>query len=111
MLKVPYFPPLSAAVKIAIACVQIWLLTLLRIPFPVASKVQLYDCQRGHDFFFLYLVASAQISLVSQVFSFHVSYHVPTDDSGLILPFPDIFLVTCDLLKTSIGITHEFLSA
>lgn len=62
-------------------------------------------------FSFLYLVASAQISLVSQVFSFHVSDHLPTDDSGLILPFPDILLVTCEHLKTSNGITHEFLSA
>lgn len=43
--------------------------------------------------------------LVSQVFSVHVSYHVPTDNSMLILPFPDILLVTCELLKASIGIT------
>lgn len=62
-------------------------------------------------FFFLNLVSSAQICLVSQVFSVHVSYYVPIDDSGLILPFPDILLVTCELLKTSIAITHEFLSA
>lgn len=59
----------------------------------------------------LYLVASAQISSVSQVFSVDVSYHDRTDDSGLSLPFPDILLVTRELLKTSIGITHEFLSA
>lgn len=79
----------------------------------------MHDCQRGHGFelfsgfFFnlLYLVASAQISSVSQVFSVDVSYHDPTDDSGLSLPFPDILLVTRELLKTSIGITHEFLSA
>lgn len=61
-------------------------------------------------FSFLYLVASAQISLVSQIFSVHVSYRVPTDDSGLILRFPDILLVTCELFKTNIGMTHELLS-
>lgn len=56
-------------------------------------------------FLLLYLISSAQ------VFSVCVSYHVSTDDSGLILPFPDILLVTCELLKISIGITYEFLIA
>lgn len=59
---------------------------------------------------FLYLVASAQISLVSQIFSGHVSYHVPTDDWAY-FTFPDILLITCELLKTNIGITHELHSA
>lgn len=61
------------------------------------------------SFPWLCLFASAQVNFASQVFSLHISYHVlfdsvPPGESGLILAFPDILLVTCELLKTRIGI-------
>lgn len=102
-----------------------WL--FLGFPFPVASKMQLQEgywlcvwiwLSKGTwlwfpppllPFTWVYLLASAQVNFASQVFSVYISYCVPFDsvlpgESGLILAFPDILLVTCELLETRIGI-------
>lgn len=61
-------------------------------------------------------IASALVSSASQVFSVHISYHVPFDsvhpgEPGLSLAFPDILLVTCELLKGRIVKTFPPMSS